>query len=137
MNEDESNRSAKEILATLAHLHRMLRDRAIELRRRPGVKEVFTQLEPTFYLSGPVIDSYLEVSFGEGVWLCWFLEMLWTEESWEISTRFEKKFREDSESFDLPTRTIHLFSELSEALKMAMRELLEFSPPRAWPASTQ
>ena len=123
------DQSPRQLLETLARVNRTLKDRAIELRRLAGVKSVQTSLEIVSNQSGPLIEGYLEVSFGKSDWACWFLDASCNADSWTIDAKLDRESGTGPETlYEIPTRVIDNFEDFAVALEQTVHELLTQQP---------
>jgi hypothetical protein len=83
---NSASHHARDLLATLAELHRECADLNHSLSTRPGVRQGLTTFNCVrFRLNeSPCVDLYLDVECESAEWVAWRLELTWSDTAWRI-----------------------------------------------------
>jgi hypothetical protein len=120
----ESIQAAK-LLEALAANNEELIELSCRLRAKPDVVEAVHGFSCRKYLSGAVIEGYVEVKVTSGNSVCWWLDVSWDEDEFKIETSVLKQTDNGQEVIhQFPGRTAETVSEFISELDGAISELV-------------
>jgi hypothetical protein len=126
---NELEKTAREVLESIAEVNRLFQDAAVSFRRSPIVRGVATAIEISAYKSGPLIEGYLDVELKDGHGVSWRFDVRWTSDLWAIKALLEKNSSSGSEVLErLPIQEIHEVKLLPESLMRTAQRLLQLRP---------
>jgi hypothetical protein len=92
---DLSDSEAKRILVAIGEITAVLRNRCVELRCLPEVKNADSAVEIMSGQSGPVLESYLDLELHGEDGLSWIFDAWLTEDPWTIDASLNRQAREE------------------------------------------
>jgi hypothetical protein len=106
----------------LGEINRILRNNAVAMERRIGVKSTATRLEVVNYQNEPMVEGFVEAEMDNGTVLCWCLDLTWTDDAFRIEATLDRNSSAGSETLKrLPTEVVHDVGDLPEALANVTR----------------
>ena len=124
---DTDIRTAIELLEALASSNEKLTKLAQLVRGQHEVIRVVNSLECRKYLTGSMLEGYVDAELRNGKALCWYLEVRWSDASWIIDTQI---LINDSEgqvtAHQFENRTAYTLQEFLKLFDEAVEELTQF-----------
>ena len=117
------------MLVAIGEMTAVLRNRCVELRRLPEVKNANSAVEIMSGQSGPVLESYLDLELHGEDGLSWIFDAWLTEDPWTIDASLNRQAREGQVTLrEVPQVTVKGVDQLISSLRQTVGELLQLKP---------
>ena len=121
---DKESVSATFLLEALATANARLIEFSRALRSRLEVVDVLHCLECRWYLTGPMIEGYVDVEIRGRKSVAWLLDIRWPDK-WLVDTRVVSNHGQYQDVLrEFPTREAESLGELITVLNLAVSELI-------------
>jgi hypothetical protein len=121
---DSDSLVARKVLGALAEAQSALQNLWNEVRERPEVTAAVYAIEFRNYSYGQGLEAYVDAELRNGKAICWFLEVVWPDDSWDVQAEVlvNDQFGQLS-LHPFPPRSIRSLDELISTLKLETERL--------------